>query len=61
MDQHSTAVQVEVYPDEFKPLLKLINHALISNDVMQYINNEEAHRIYAWLDEFQTKAANYSL
>ncbi|QPD06422.1 hypothetical protein [Synechococcus phage S-SRP01] len=61
MTEHSTAVQVDVFPDEFKPLLKLINHALINSDVMQYINDAEARRIYAWLDDFQAKALEHSV
>jgi hypothetical protein len=58
---HDTAVNVKVYPDEFKPLLKLINHALSSNDVMQYISREEAHIIYNWLNDFKSQALNHSI
>lgn len=59
-EQHDTSVSVSTYPDEFKPVLKLINHALINNEIMSYISDVEAHYIYGWLDEFQSKAANYS-
>jgi hypothetical protein len=58
---HDTAVNVEVYPHEFKPLLKLINRALISNDVMEHINEVEAHHIYCWLADFQSKALEHSI
>lgn len=58
---HSTAVNVEVYPDEFKPLLKLINLALINDEVMKRLDSTEAHVIYSWLDEFQSKALEYGV
>lgn len=58
---HSTAVNVEVYPYEFKPLLKLINHALINDDVMKYMDRTEVHYIYSWLDEFQSKALEHGV
>jgi len=53
---HDTAVKVNVYPDEFKPLLKLINRAIMNNDVMQHITDDEASIISMWLDDFQSLA-----
>jgi hypothetical protein len=53
---HSTATKVDVFPDEFKPLLKLINRAIMNNDVMQHITDDEASIISMWLDDFQSLA-----
>ena len=53
---HDTAVKVDVYPDEFIPLLKLINRAIMNNDVMQHITDDEASIISMWLDDFQSLA-----
>lgn len=56
-----TIVNLETYDYELKPLLKLINRALINDDVMKHLNNEEVHRVYHWLDELQSKALEYGV
>ena len=56
---HDTAIKVDVYPDEFKPLLKLINRAISNDDVMKYITDDEAATISMWLDDFQSLALQH--
>jgi hypothetical protein len=60
-DMHDTAVQVDVYPSEFKPLLKLINRALMNTEIMDALTDVEAHRIYHWLDDFQSLALEHGV
>jgi len=56
-----TVVNLETYDYELKPLLKLINRALINDEVIKHLNNEEVHRVYHWLDELQSKALEYGV
>jgi len=58
---HDTAVKVDVYPDEFKPLLKLINRAIANDDVMRNFNDDEAAIISGVLDELQGRALEYGV
>ena len=58
---HDTSIKVDVYPDEFKPLLKLINRAISNDDVTQHITDEEAATISMWLDDFQSLALQHGV
>ena len=58
---HSTAIKVDVFPDEFKPLLKLINRAISNDDVLQHITDDEASTISMWLDELQYLALQHGV
>jgi hypothetical protein len=61
MTEHTTAVKVDVFPDEFKPLLKLINRAISNDDVMKHLTDDEAATISMWLDDFQSLALEFSV
>ena len=61
MTEHTTAVKVDVFPDEFKPLLKLINRAISNDDVMKHLTDDEAATISRWLDDFQSLALEFSV
>jgi len=58
---HDTAIKVDIYPDEFKPLLRLLNRAISNDDVMRYISNDEAVVISGILDELQGKALEHGV
>ena len=59
-EMYSTAVKVDVYSDEFRPLLKLLNLALMSKEVTEYMSNAEMHKVYAFKDDFATLALEYT-
>ena len=61
MTEHTPAVKVDVFPDEFKPLLKLINRAISNDDVMKHLTDDEAATISMWLDDFQSLALEFSV
>ena len=61
MTEHTTAVKVDVFPDEFKPLLKLINRAISNDDVMKHLTDDEAATISIWLDDFQSLALQHGV
>jgi hypothetical protein len=53
---HSTAVKVDVFPDEFMPLLKVINCAILMPDKFALTTKE-----LDTLIEFQDKFADVAL
>ena len=55
---HDTSIKVNIFHDEFKPLLKLINRAIANDDVMRNFSNDEAVVISGILDELQDKVAD---
>ena len=57
---HSTAVAVEIFPDEFRPILKLLNLALMNKDVTDCMSQAEVHKIYAFKDDFADTALEFS-
>lgn len=60
MNTHSMAIKVDVYPDEFKPLIKLINRALHSKDIVDELTEDEASIIVNWLDDFKSAALEHA-
>jgi hypothetical protein len=58
---HDTSVKVDVFPDEFKPILKLINRAISNDDVMKHLTDDEAATISMWLDDFQSLALQHGV
>ena len=58
---HDTAIKVDVYPDEFKPLMKAIKYALICDDSRKVLNEEEWATVNAFLDEFSDVALNEAI
>jgi hypothetical protein len=48
-DVHSTAVKVDVYPDEFRPIMKAVKYALLSDDRDLILNHEEWAKLNDWL------------
>ena len=58
---HDTSIKVSIYPDEFVPLLRLLNRAISNDDVMKYITDDEAAIISGVLDELQNKALEFGV
>jgi len=58
---HDTSVKVSIFPDEFKPLLKLINRAIANDDIMSNFNDDEAACISGILDELQGHALEFGV
>jgi len=53
MTEFSTAIKVDVYPDEFKLVLKALNRALKDADTF---TTTERESLYAFTDYFQDLA-----
>ena len=55
---HNTAVKVDVYPDEFKPIMKAVKYALMCDDSRSILTEVEWAKLNAWLDYFSDVARN---
>lgn len=58
---HDTAVKVDVYPDEFKPIMKAIKYALLCDDSRKVLSHEEWDALNGWLDYFSDVALNEAI
>ena len=58
MNVYDTAVKVDVYPDEFKPIMKALKYALLCDDSRNILTEEEWSLVNAWLDDFSSIALN---
>jgi len=57
---HDTYVKVPTYPDEFKPIIKVLNRALDTNGMVEIIPPEEYDLVVGWLDEFKSLALEFA-
>jgi hypothetical protein len=55
---HSTAVKVDVFDDEFKPIMKAVKYALMSDEGKHVISGNEWSILNNWLDYFSDVARN---
>ena len=54
---YSTAIKVDVYPDEFKPIMKAIKYALLEGKT-DLFNEVEIQTLESFLDDFCSIALN---
>jgi len=55
---HDTAIKVDVYPDEFKPIMKAVKYALLCDDSRKVLTEDEWSLVNNWLDDFSDVALN---
>jgi hypothetical protein len=60
MTEHTTAIKVPTFPDEFKPLLKLMQRALCETQVRDALAPDELHKVGHWLNDFQSLALEFA-
>jgi hypothetical protein len=56
---HDTSVKIDVFPDEFKPILKVINCALIMPDKFD-LTEKEIEILHNFQVDFANSALNYA-
>jgi hypothetical protein len=57
---HDTAIKVDVYPDEFFPLLKVINCAILMPDKVA-LTTKELDALIEFKDDFADVAYEYGV
>jgi hypothetical protein len=60
MTVHSIEINVPTFPDEFKPLLKLMHRALCETQVRDCLLADELHKVEHWLNDFQDLALEFA-
>ena len=55
---HDVAIKVDVYPDEFKPIMKSIKYALMCDDSRSILTDVEWATLNAWLNDFSAIVLN---
>ena len=55
---HDLAIKVDVFPDEFRPIMKAIKYALECDDSRSILSEEEWATLNAWLYDFSDIARN---
>jgi hypothetical protein len=55
---HETAIKVDVYPDEFKPIMKAVKYSLLCDDSSKVLYCDEWATLNEWLDYFSGVALN---
>lgn len=55
---HSAAVKVDVYPDEFKPIMKALKYTLLCEARDAVLTHEEWETVNNFLDSFSDIALN---
>jgi hypothetical protein len=58
MTVHSTAIKVDIFPDEFKPIMKALKYALCCDSKDALFTREEADMLESFLDNFVDIALN---
>ena len=56
---HDTSVKIDVFPDEFKPILKVINCALLTPDKFA-LTEKEIETLHNFQVDFSLSALNYA-
>jgi hypothetical protein len=54
-----TSVKIDVFPDEFKPILKVINRALLMPDKFD-LTEKEIETLHNFQVDFSLSALNYA-
>jgi hypothetical protein len=57
---HDTSIKVDVFPDEFKPLLKVINEAILHPDKF-HLTEDELDKITSFQDDFADLAFEHGV
>ena len=57
---HSTAIKMDIFDNEWKPLLKLFNRAITNDEIMSHFDDEETERLSTFMDCLQDLALENS-
>ena len=58
---HDTAIKVDVYPDEFRPIMKALKYALICDDSRKVLNEDEWSQVNDFLNDFSDTALEHGV
>jgi hypothetical protein len=59
--EHTASVRVDIYPDEFKPIMKALKYALCCDSKDALFTRAEADMLESFLDNFVDIALNEAI
>ena len=57
-ETHTVAIKMDIFDNEWKPLLKLFNRACSNDEIMSHFDEEETERLSTFMDCLQELASN---
>ena len=57
---HTMAIKMDIFDNEWKPLLKLFNRAVTSDEIMSHFDDEECDRLTTFMECLQELALENS-
>ena len=55
------AVKMDIFDNEWKPLLKLFNRAVTNEDIMRHFDDQEIDRLSTFMDALQELALEHTV
>ena len=60
METHTVGFKMDIFDNEWKPLLKLFSRACVNDEIMSHFSEEECERLSTFMDCLQDLALNNS-
>ncbi len=57
---HNVSIKMDIFDNEWKPLLKLFNRASYNDEIMSHFDEEECERLSTFMDCLQDLALEHS-
>ena len=57
---HNVSIKMDIFDNEWKPLLKLFNRAVLNDEIMSHFDDEETERLTTFMDCLQDLALENS-
>ena len=57
---HNVSIKMDIFDNEWKPLVKLFNRACCNDEIMSHFSEEECERLSTFIDCFKELALNHS-
>ncbi len=57
---HNVSIKMDIFSNEWKPLLKLFNRAVSNNEIMSHFDDDETERLSTFMDCLQDLALENS-
>jgi len=57
---HNVSIKMDIFDNEWKPLLKLFNRACSNDEIMSHFDEEECERLSTFMDCLQDLALEQS-
>ena len=57
---HTIGIKMDIFDNEFQPLLKLFNRASCNDEIMSHFSEEECERLHTFMDCLKDLALEHS-